>query len=85
MLKNGFFAERKLIKRKSREADIRLQIDYDRFLSADKEMRRKLIIKNIIDSIRVVGQKAKKDFNGERLEKDILGIFGLKSEQLDNL
>ncbi|HFJ9403371.1 dihydrolipoamide succinyltransferase [Bacillus paranthracis] len=73
----GFFKERKLFKRKSKEADFRLRIDYETFLSADYATRKILIIRNIIQSIRILGEKAKSDFNAIKLEKDILQIFDI--------
>lgn len=73
----GFFKERKLFKRKSKEADFRLRIDYETFLSADYATRKILIIRNIFQSIRILGEKAKSDFNAIKLEKDILQIFDI--------
>lgn len=73
----GFFKERKLFKRKSKEADFRLRIDYETFLSADYATRKILIIRNIIRSIRILGGKAKSDFNAIKLEQDILQIFDI--------
>ncbi|ACK87652.1 dihydrolipoamide succinyltransferase [Bacillus cereus] len=73
----GFFKERKLFKRKSKEADFRLRIDYETFLSADYATRKILIIRNIIQSIRILGEKAKFDFNAIKLEQDILQIFDI--------
>ncbi|MBF7145223.1 Imm44 family immunity protein [Bacillus toyonensis] len=74
----GFHKERKLFKRKSKEADFRLRIDYETFLSADYSTRKILIIRNIIQSIRMLEGKAKADFNAIKLEQDILQIFDIK-------
>lgn len=73
----GFFKERKLFKRKSKEADFRLRIDYETFLSADYATRKILIIRNIIRSIRRLGERAKSDFNAIKLEQDILQVFDI--------
>ncbi|MEF7657821.1 Imm44 family immunity protein [Bacillus sp. ZJS3] len=73
----GFFKERKFFKRKSKEADFRLRIDYETFLSADYATRKILIIRNIIQSIRILGEKAKSDFNAVKLEQDILQVFDI--------
>ncbi|MGG3754360.1 Imm44 family immunity protein [Bacillus anthracis] len=73
----GFFKERKLFKRKSKEADFRLRIDHETFLSADYATRKILIIRNIIQSIRILGEKAKSDFNAIKLEQDVLQIFDI--------
>jgi len=73
----GFYKERKLFKRKSKEADFRLRIDYVTFLSADYAARKILIIRNVIQSIRILGGKAKSDFNAIKLEQDILQVFDI--------
>ncbi|EPC8420115.1 MULTISPECIES: Imm44 family immunity protein [Bacillus] len=74
----GFHKERKLFKRKSKEADFRLRIDHETFLSADYATRKILIIRNVIQSIRILGGKAKSDFNAIKLEQDILEVFDIK-------
>lgn len=74
----GFFKERKLFKKKSKVADFRLRIDYETFLSADYATRKILIIENIIQSIRLLGEKATSDFNAIKLEQDILQVFDMK-------
>ena len=76
-----FYKERKLFSKKNKDADIRLRIDYEKFLNGDIETRRILILKNIIDSIRIVGMKAKKDFDAITLEKDVLEIFDLSPKE----
>ncbi|MGE6619605.1 Imm44 family immunity protein [Bacillus mycoides] len=79
----GFHKERKLFKRKSKEADFRLRIDYETFLLADDSGRKILIIKNIIQSIRILGKRAKSDFNALKLEEDILQVFDIKESFLE--
>lgn len=74
----GFFKERKLFKKKSKVADFRLRIDYETFLSVDYATRKILIIENIIQSIRLLGEKATSDFNAIKLEQDILQVFDMK-------
>lgn len=74
----GFLAkERKLFSWKTKTADIRLKIDYKKFKKADEEGKQKLIIKNIIDSIRILKTKVKKGFDGDKLEADILKLFNI--------
>lgn len=74
----GFFKERKLFKKKSKVADFRLRIDYETVLSADYATKKMLIIENIIQSIRLLGEKATSDFNAIKLEQDILQVFDMK-------
>ncbi len=81
----GFFKERKLFKRKDKEADIRLRINIKTFLNADRVAKKLLIIKNVIECVRILGTKAKKDFNAERLENDILNLFKVEKEVINNI
>lgn len=82
---NDWFRERKLFKSKTQEADFRLRIDFDKFLNADKKTCELLLIKNIISSIRILGDRAKKDFNALELENDILSIFNITKHDIDTL
>ncbi len=72
---DGWFRERKLFKRKRSSADFRLRIDYDQFCNGDDKARIDLIVKNIINSVKILSSRATKDFDGERLEADILNAF----------
>jgi len=74
--------ERKLINRKKKEADIRLKIDYYKFVNSDADTQFFLYLKNIIESIKVVNEKKKEDFNGDKLIEDILSVFGLTMDKL---
>jgi len=60
-----------------KQADFRLRIDYETFLSADYATRKILIIRNVIQSIRILGGKAKSDFNVIKLEQDVLQVFDI--------
>lgn len=73
----GFFKERKLFKRKEKDADYRLRIDYEKFINSDSDSQKLLVIKNIIDCMRSLGKKAKKDFDALSLERDILQLLDL--------
>ena len=74
--------ERKLINRKKKEADIRLKIDYYKFVNSDADTQFFLYLKNIIESIKVVNEKKKEDFNGDKLIEDILSVFGLTMDKV---
>ena len=50
--------------------------------STDKQ-RKLLLIKNIIDNIRIISERMKKDFDGEKLEDDILKLFTLTYKDLN--
>ncbi|PGA61635.1 dihydrolipoamide succinyltransferase [Bacillus pseudomycoides] len=81
----SFFKERKLFKRKNKEADMRLRINIETFLNADRARKKLLIVKNVIECVRILGTKAKKDFDAERLENDILNLFEVEKGVIDNI
>lgn len=81
----GFFKERMLFKRKQKDADYRLRINFEKFVSGDHNTKRLLLIKNIIDSIRSLGIKAKKDFDAITLEKDILNLLDIDAETINKI
>lgn len=80
----GFFGERKLVKRKSREADYRLRINYCKYIATDDVGKTMLIIKNVIDSIRDIGRKVK-GFNASKFEEDILALFGISYQDIEKV
>lgn len=94
---HAFYPERRLIKRKSKEADIRLYVNYDKFtqgiFSFDDEekvqrydhIRKLLLIKNIIDSIMVVENRKKYDFHGIELIKDIMQALNVIHDDLRDI
>ena len=73
----GWHKERKLFKRKSHSTDFRLRIDYDEFCNGSDEQRIKLLIANIIESVRILSLRANNSFDGQRLEFDIQNCFGV--------
>jgi hypothetical protein len=81
----GFYKERKLFKRKERDADYRLRIDYEKFQNGNDDVKRLLIVKNIIDSIKLLGTKIKDGFDSKKLEDDILNLLKIDSCDLENL
>lgn len=78
----GFFKERKLIKKKEKLADIRLRIDFNKFKDGDMKTKKNLIIRNIIESIQVIGAKMKKEFNAEMFERDILSFLEVDYKEI---
>jgi hypothetical protein len=75
MEKAGWYKERKLFKRKSHSTDFRLRISYDEFRDATDDSRLQLLIDNIIESVRLLSSRAKNDFAGKQLERDIVACF----------
>lgn len=64
--------ERVQIWRKKGEADIRLRMDYDRFITEDDTNKKIMFVEIIIKSIRSIQSRSKGDFDGEKLIEDIL-------------
>lgn len=64
--------ERILIRRKAREADIRLRIDYDQFVNSDEDGKREIFINVLIESIKAIQIRSKGDFNGDALIEDVM-------------
>lgn len=83
MENEGWFKERVLFKKSKKDADIRLRVDYDKFVKGDNEKKKLLLIDNVIKSIRAISKKAKKDFRAQELENDILNLFNLSVKDLE--
>ena len=71
------YKERKLFSHKQKEADIRLKINYEDFKNSNDKGREKLIVQNVIESIRIVKSKVKGKFHAEKLINDISKLFKL--------
>lgn len=82
---SGFFKERVLAKRKTKEADLRLRMNYEKFISSPPDVQRLMYIENIVRSIRALQKKSKVDFRGEELIRDILNALDVKEEQLEEI
>lgn len=81
-LKEWGLKERKLIKWKDKGADIRLYIDYEKFINSSFEVQKLMYVKNIMDSIDVIISRSKGDFKGEKLKQDILDALELTYDDL---
>lgn len=77
--------ERKQFWRKKGEADIRLKMDYNRFINETPKNKRLMFIDTIIKSIQVVQERSKGDFKGDELIKDILSALDVSKEELKQL
>ena len=77
--------ERKQLWRKKGEADIRLKMDYNRFINETPKNKRLMFIDTIIKSIQVVQERSKGDFKGDELIKDILSALDVSKEELKQL
>lgn len=77
--------ERKQIWRKKKEADIRLRMDYDRFIKETAQNKRLMFIDIIVKSLQVVQARSKIDFKGEALIADILSALNVSVEDLSQV
>ena len=77
--------ERKQVWYKKKEADIRLRMDYDRFIRETLENKRLMYVDIVVESIKVVQKKSKGDFRGNKLIEDILNTLNISFMQLNKL
>ncbi len=70
--------EKKLVSHSKKSADIRLLINYERFMSETYENRRLLVIDIILKSIQVIGEKSKTEFKTDVLTEDILNALNIE-------
>ena len=88
-LLKGFGKPRKYISYKNGYADIRLPVPYVEMRNADKEKRYLMAVRNIVDSIAVIGEKCAKSkrasFDSDGMIKEILNRLGISREELEGV
>ena len=77
--------ERKCVLRKKGEAEIRLRMDYDRFIKETSQNQHLLFYDIIVKSIQAVQDRSGGDFRGEQLINDILLALNVTKEELMQL
>lgn len=89
MLAAGFGKPRKYICYKKGSADIRLPMPYVKFKDSDERTRYLMVLKNIIDSIEVIGQRCRKSkravFDSELFIKDFLEKLETDPKELEGI
>lgn len=81
----GWGKRREYISYKNRFADIRLPIDFDELVSADRHKQYLMVINNIIESLKVIKRrldKKKMRFDFERMVQDILCKLEVEQSEL---
>ena len=73
IFENGW-KERRYFSRENKDADIRLRIDYKKFVRAKEKERKKIYMDHILEAIRIAGTKAGKEFDTERLLSDVKNV-----------
>lgn len=66
--------ERVLYKKKTKELDMRLNVDFDAFKSGDSDERQKLLYSCMLRSLELMAGKKIPDFNAAALKADIEAI-----------
>lgn len=89
LLIKGWGKPRKYISYKNGSADIRLPVPYVEFMNADYDMKYLMIVKNIIDSIELIGKKCIKSkraiFDSDSMIDDILLKLNIQKEKLNGI
>ena len=70
LIEKGHYKENKKCEMKFGFASVSLQIDYDEFINADVAGKQKLVINNILASVKSIHKKAKVDYVS--FERDIM-------------
>ena len=85
----GFGKPRKYISYQKGSADIRLPVPYVEFRNADEKTRYLMIVKNIVESVKVIQERCMKskraEFDGNCLISDILEKLEIESSALENI
>ena len=71
----GRIKERKLYKRKTCEADIRLKIDFKQFVRAKPEQRLDIYARHIIASVETLRKKVDKNYRFDELISDLHSLL----------
>ena len=68
------YKERRKYSAENGDADYRLKIDYNVFVNSNESEKRSLLIKNLLQAVRDIGERAKENkatFDAREMEKDI--------------
>jgi hypothetical protein len=88
-LLKGWGKPRKYICYKKGSADIRLPIPYIEFMNANYNLKYLIAVKNIIDSINVIGERCRKSkrasFDSEGMINDILFRLHIEKENINEV
>ena len=80
-LENGGYKERRLFQRKTHSADIRLRINYKKFMCATSEKRYEMYVQHILDSIACLKSKVSTAFRFQELLSDVREILSQNDVQ----
>ena len=85
----GWGKPRTYISYKNRYADIRLPMPYVEYLNANYDTQYLMVVKNIVASIEIIGDKCRKSkrakFDSDAFVQDLLQKLDISSESLKNI
>ena len=70
----GKWKEERRILTSARMAILSLRVDYAAFCESDVSSKKQLILENVFESLEVVKEKLKNDFDIDKMKKDIIAI-----------
>lgn len=76
------WSERKRISKIKKEAEVRLRIDFEKFIKSNYNHQRLMLINNIVRSIECIAEKTKSDFYKDKLISDILNALNTDYEEI---
>ena len=83
---DGLGKPRKYLSYQNRYADIRLPIPYRAYIRADRETKYRMVVKNIVESIRIIGERCRKsgraEFDSEAFIRDFLQKLEMEESTL---
>ena len=77
------WSERLKIWRSKKEVDVRLRMDYNRFINETKQNQKIMFVDIIAKSIRLIMNRSVGDFKGEELITDILKATKISAQDLN--
>lgn len=83
ILEKGTYKENRECKLKYRFAYISKYISYEQYVNADIDTKKKLIVKNLLDSINAIKIKCKFDYT--TFKKDVLEYLDFSEDEINNL
>ena len=81
ILEKGLCKDVKKVELKYGFAAVSLRIDFDEYINSDLYKKKLLIVKNILQSIKVIQKKAKLDY--DRFEKDIYSFCEINNIKIE--
>ena len=75
ILEETSWREIQYVSTKFRMANISLSLDYDSFCNYDLENKKKIILENVFNSLKIIKKRLGEDFNYQQLEADILSLL----------